>query len=102
MIRSGKFEKFDYGWLGNVVHYKQGTPPVYDLATIPPSTNMFLVSGGQDNLADPSDVQRLQGAMTCQVQSLVLPSYGHADFLVGTHANVDVYNSLIQYFQSLH
>lgn len=101
MIRSGKFEKFDYGWLGNIVHYRQGTPPQYDLAGIPSSTNMFLVSGGQDALADSSDVQRLQGELTCQVQSLVLPSYGHADFVVGTQAYVDVYNPVIQYFQSL-
>jgi lysosomal acid lipase/cholesteryl ester hydrolase len=101
VIRSGKFEKFDYGWLGNIVHYRQGTPPQYDLAGIPSSTNMFLVSGGQDALADSSDVQRLQGELTCQVQSLVLPSYGHADFVLGTQAYVDVYNPVIQYFRSL-
>ncbi|KAG0608302.1 hypothetical protein M758_8G095300 [Ceratodon purpureus] len=101
MIRSGKFERFDYGWLGNIIHYKQGTPPLYDLSRIPSATNILMVSGGQDGLADPSDVKKLQDEMTCQVESLILPSYGHADFVVGTQAHVDVYNRVIQYFQSL-
>lgn len=100
-MRSGRFEKFDYGLLGNVLHYNQAIPPLYYLAKIPPSANIFMISGGQDALADSRDVKKLEDELSCPVRSLILPDYGHADFVVGTQANVDVYNPIIQYFQSL-
>jgi len=101
VVRSGRFQNFDYGLLGNLGQYKQASPPLYSLAKIPTATDMFLISGGQDALADSSDVKRLEDELSCSVQSLILPGYGHADFVVGTQANVDVYNPVIQYFRSL-
>lgn len=100
-MRSGRFQKFDYGVVGNLVHYVQVNPPPYNLAKIPATANMLMISGGQDALADSRDLERLEDELKCPVHALVLPSYGHADFVVGTRANVDVYDPLIQYFLSL-
>lgn len=101
VIRTGKFSRYDYGLAGNLAHYRQLTPPAYALANIPASTRVLLISGGHDIFADTKDVARLVEEMPFPVQTLNLPDYGHADFVIGTRANVDVYMPIIAYLQSL-
>lgn len=101
VMRTGKFSRYDYGLAGNLANYRQLTPPAYALANIPASTRVLLISGGHDVLADSRDVARLVDEMPCPVQTLNLPNYGHADFVIGMRANVDVYVPIIAYLQSL-
>jgi hypothetical protein len=57
MVNSGKFQMFDYGKNGNVRHYNQTTPPLYDPSKVNIPTAMIW--GGNDDLADDADVRLL-------------------------------------------
>ena len=48
----GNFARYDYGILGNLKHYKQRTPPVYNLSSV--KAPVFLMWGPEDWLADPT------------------------------------------------
>eukprot|EP01119_Soliformovum_irregulare_P019371 TRINITY_DN6114_c0_g1_i3.p1 TRINITY_DN6114_c0_g1~~TRINITY_DN6114_c0_g1_i3.p1 ORF type:complete len:364 (+),score=94.55 TRINITY_DN6114_c0_g1_i3:141-1232(+) len=58
MVKSGKFQMYDYGYIGNLEHYGQFEPFQYypQFLTNPP---VALFSGGNDDLADPTDVAYL-------------------------------------------
>ncbi|CAM6051352.1 unnamed protein product [Sphagnum compactum] len=100
MVRGSNFSMFDYGTYGNLKAYNQTTPPLYELGKIPTAFPMLLCSGGQDALADPQDVKRLLSELKSDVITLYLANYAHADFVVGTRANLDVYPVIIAYFQT--
>jgi lysosomal acid lipase/cholesteryl ester hydrolase len=100
MVRGSNFSMFDYGTYGNLKAYNQTTPPLYELGKIPTAFPMLLCSGGQDALADPQDVKRLLSELKSDVITLYLPNYAHADFVVGTLANLDVYPVIIAYFRT--
>jgi lysosomal acid lipase/cholesteryl ester hydrolase len=81
-VRTGTFEKFDYGAKGNQAHYGQPTPPQYDLSKFPTSLPTALFCGSVDYLADPTDVQIL-------LQKLpVSPIYVHYETSTFSHAPV--------------
>lgn len=100
VVRGSNFSMFDYGTCGNLKAYNQTTPPLYELGKIPTAFPMLLCSGGQDALADPQDVKRLLSELKSDVTTLYLANYAHADFVVGTRANLDVYPVIIAYFQT--
>ncbi|KAG0722478.1 Lipase 3 [Chionoecetes opilio] len=54
---SGKFQKYDYGYLGNLNHYGHATPPLYNLSAV--TTPVGLFWGQTDWIAAPADVARL-------------------------------------------
>ncbi|GFY67884.1 hypothetical protein TNIN_366361 [Trichonephila inaurata madagascariensis] len=64
MIESD-FAKFDYGKRENIARYGQAIPPKYNLSSI--TTPVALISGLNDNLADPADV----AIVANQLKSLV-------------------------------
>lgn len=41
-VRSGRFRKFDYGWIGNLKMYGQRDPPDYNLANVRTKGSYFL------------------------------------------------------------
>ena len=47
----GKFQKYDYGLLGNLNHYGQSTPPPYNLSAV--TTPVGLFWGQTDWVAAP-------------------------------------------------
>ena len=52
MVRSNKFQMYDYGSsAANVRHYNKPTPPLYDITAINVTTSLYW--GGKDLLADP-------------------------------------------------
>ena len=74
--------------------YQQDTPPLYDLSKF--SVPTYLFTGGQDWLADPTDVAKL----IPQIQHVLrnhtaIPSYDHFDFIWGIDANKRIYNVII-------
>ena len=53
MVRSNKFQMYDYGSAKeNIRHYKQATPPLYDISAVKVNTSLYW--GGKDLLADPT------------------------------------------------
>jgi len=93
--RSNLFEKYNFGLIGNEQHYKQKTPPQYDLSAFNIPTLIF--SGGDDKLADPTDVAHLLSIIPPPITNTFLPHYGHMDFVWGVNAHSLLYQPLINF-----
>lgn len=100
VIRKGTFSKFDYGPIRNLIHYGSDVPPAYDVSKIPSEFPLFIAFGGRDTLSDPTDVLKLFGQLSCNVQILYLEDYAHLDFVLSTSASIDLYSFVIEFFRS--
>merc|ERR1711879_130506 len=79
------FQDYDYGKKTNQKKYGQPTPPLFNLsaaAGIP--TSLFI--GGDDELADPTDIARLAEELpaTNVVYSKTFEGFGHITWIAGT------------------
>lgn len=93
-VRSGNFQKFDYGTKGNMKAYGTATPPQYDLSSW--STKAVLFGGEYDKLADPADVARVAAALPASKVTLKqIPQYGHGDFVWGMDAHTTLYPQIV-------
>ncbi|PPD83324.1 hypothetical protein GOBAR_DD19739 [Gossypium barbadense] len=101
VIRQGTFSQYDYGILKNLLIYGQFKPPAFDLNSIPKSLPMWMSFGGNDALADATDVQRTLEELSSKPELLYLDNYGHIDFLLSVQANRDIYDHMIGFFRSL-
>jgi hypothetical protein len=52
LTKSGKFEQFDYGVAGNLIHYNLSTPPQYNLKRV--IAPIYLYHASQDLLVPES------------------------------------------------
>ncbi|XP_054157364.1 gastric triacylglycerol lipase-like [Oppia nitens] len=87
-VNNKNFAYYDYGISENQKLYRQPTPPVYNLSQIT-SRNMILITGVNDYLADPTDVDLLRGQLTVPLyDDYVIPYslWNHADYLIGMNA----------------
>ncbi|KAF9621982.1 hypothetical protein IFM89_029202 [Coptis chinensis] len=100
MIRKGKFAMYDYGLLGNLKKYGVFKPPTFDTANIPKSLPLWMGYGGNDALADVTDVKHILKDLNSKPELLYLDSYGHLDFIWSVKAKEDVYNDMIRFFGS--
>ncbi|KAK3701521.1 hypothetical protein QZH41_007892 [Actinostola sp. cb2023] len=99
-VLSKKFQKYDYGREGNRQHYGQDTAPLYNLSTYNVPTALF--SGGDDWLADPKDVELLNGAIHKIVfHSKSIAAWQHLDFVWGLDAAALVYKDIIQHIKKM-
>lgn len=78
--------------------YFQETPPFYDpsLMELP----VVIYSGGQDWLADPSDVNKLTPQLKNIVKHKFIPEYNHLDFLWGINAKTVIYEDIVKHLKS--
>ncbi|KAK4309688.1 hypothetical protein Pmani_018686 [Petrolisthes manimaculis] len=97
-VISGKFQKYDYGLLGNLNHYGQDTPPLYSLANVTAPVGLFW--GNTDWLATPQDVARLASELPNVALNFNVPKpqFNHFDFGWGLHAKELVYDYLLEFF----
>ncbi|KAK3875749.1 hypothetical protein Pcinc_019388 [Petrolisthes cinctipes] len=95
---SGKFQKYDYGLVGNLNHYGQNTPPLYSLANVTAPVGLFW--GNTDWLATPQDVARLASELPNVALNFNVPKpqFNHFDFGWGLHAKELVYDYLLDFF----
>ncbi|XP_068655359.1 triacylglycerol lipase 1 [Aristolochia californica] len=100
MIRKGRFAKYDYGFWGNLKRYGHFEPPAFDLSKIPESLPLWMAYGGNDALADVTDVKQTVKELQSQPQLLYLEDYGHIDFILSITAKDDVYDKMIEFFRS--
>ncbi|WCJ37480.1 Triacylglycerol lipase 2 [Euphorbia peplus] len=103
MIRTGKIAMFDYeNEAQNMAHYKQPSPPVYNMANIPNDVPIFMGYGGQDKLADVPDVKVLLDNLkhhdSNKLVLLFQQTYAHVDFVFGVNANQLIYDPLMSFF----
>jgi len=87
-IRNNVFQKFDYGSASaNMAIYGQPTPPAYDLSQI--QVPCALYYGGNDILADPTDVKVLLSKIPNLVKADFQPTFAHLDYTWGYDASAN-------------
>ncbi|XP_057964625.1 triacylglycerol lipase 1 [Malania oleifera] len=99
MIREGTFAKYNYGPWKNLKQYGHLKPPKFDLSRIPKSLPLWMGYGGNDALADTTDLQHTLRELQSKPDLLYLENYGHIDFLLSVKAKQDVYNDMIEFFR---
>lgn len=104
LVMSNKFRMYDYGPDGNMKHYNNSEPPIYDLTmfqTDPALQQLpiYLSYGGQDELADLKDVKWLLQFMPSSSKADLVPEYAHLDFVWATDANTKVYAPMMRMMQ---
>ncbi|MED6173710.1 sphingosine N-acyltransferase subunit lip1 [Stylosanthes scabra] len=100
MIRDGTFSQYDYGKLKNVKVYGKFKPPKFDLSRIPKSLPLWMAYGGNDALADVTDVKHTLRELPSTPELVYLENYGHVDFILSLQAKQDLYDSLISFLKS--
>ncbi|XP_026482357.1 lipase 3-like [Ctenocephalides felis] len=86
LIKSGNFEKYDYGWFKNNQIYGQASPPKYDLKKLTAPT--YLYYSDKDKMVAPQDVEYSADQMpNVKVLHKVADKFwGHGDYLYGIDA----------------
>lgn len=96
-VHGGRLMGYDYGKRGNMVHYNQSTPPLYNVMDMKVPTALF--TGGHDTLADPKDV----AVLLTQVSNLVfhkhVEHWEHLDFIWGLDAPDTMFKDILQLLQ---
>lgn len=93
-VKSSKLMAYDYGKAGNMAHYNQSTPPMYNVRDMTVPTALW--SGGQDTLADPQDVALLLTQIPKLVYHRYIKHWEHLDFIWGLDAPQEMYNKMIE------
>ncbi|CAL1287331.1 unnamed protein product [Larinioides sclopetarius] len=95
MVKSKKFQKYDYGPKGNKLKYNQTSAPEYHVEKI--TTKTALIWSENDKLADPTDVHILEKKLKNLVSStpVKLKEFNHLDFVWGVDANIYVYENVL-------
>lgn len=94
MIMSKNVQMFDYGKIGNVIHYNQTTAPVYDLKKMTIPTAIYY--GELDRLADPTDVEYIRNNLPHIVDDYCIKGWQHVDFVWALNAKQILYDRMIQ------
>ncbi|KQJ99103.1 triacylglycerol lipase 2 isoform X2 [Brachypodium distachyon] len=103
-FRAGVLTKYDYvSPEVNVENYGQEEPPAYNMSRIPVGFPLFLSYGGQDDLADPADVDllladlRRGGHSDATMTVQYLDKFAHLDFIFGVCAKDYVYKDVVSF-----
>jgi len=93
LIRSGGFRQYDFGWVHNLIKYKNIFPPTYDLRKI--TTNVALFTSTNDWLSTYKDVY---GYLKPRLQNIIhqeiVPDWNHLDFVWAKDGYDIVYKSI--------
>jgi pimeloyl-ACP methyl ester carboxylesterase len=102
LISSGRFQKFDYGVVGNLEMYNQTTAPLYDISQIDPKLPIALIYGLEDELADPVDVEAIIKTLpTPPIFVKELSTYSHLDFCWAIDAVTQFYQDVISILKKI-
>jgi len=97
-VKKNVFQEYDFGSPSeNEKHYNQSTPPAFNPSLITLPTALF--SGGNDSLADPSDVAVIASLLKNVVYSHFEPTYAHLDFVWGVNACTKIYPQVLELIQ---
>ncbi|KAL4352503.1 hypothetical protein GQ457_06G040850 [Hibiscus cannabinus] len=103
-VREGVINKYDYGRDGNLKHYGEAKPAVYNISNIPRDLPIFISHGGIDPLSDVEDVGLLLDLLKLHDVSKLsvqfLKGYAHLDFIMAVNAKDFVYNQIVQFLKN--
>jgi len=103
VFKKNIFEAYEYGSPEkNKQHYNQTTPPQYPISPMTVPTAIF--SGGEDWLADPTDVNYIFDQIRSQtlVFRKSIADYNHMDFVWSLTANKIIYPDLMDQMKKYH
>jgi len=95
IINSEKFQKYDYGKIGNMEKYNQATPPEYGLTKI--HTPSVVFAGSHDAMAPRADVAWVASQLAGVLQMFDVKDYSHMDFVWGTNSGPMLYEKMKNY-----
>jgi len=94
LVQEEQFQKYDYGFLGNVNRYGTYYPPTYDLSQV--KNKILIMYGTQDWLTHPKDVRWLSRQLPNVVETMKVKGYNHLDFVWGLDARDQIYEKIIK------
>ncbi|XP_058789331.1 lipase 3-like [Phymastichus coffea] len=94
-IKSGRFQRYDYGAEVNKKLYHNSTVPDYDLTKVQVPVGLFWAEN--DWLASPIDVQKLSDLLPNNIlnRKVDYPTFNHLDFMWAVDVPKLVYKDLI-------
>ncbi|KAL1451128.1 hypothetical protein WDU94_003418 [Cyamophila willieti] len=94
-LRKGQFRQFDYGSArGNLAHYKQTEPPVYNLSLIQVPVSLYY--GEKDTRVSKESMPAQAQALPNVVRSCVIPGFTHVDFIIASNARQLLYDPILE------
>jgi len=93
LIAGKRFQAYDYGHFKNKKIYGTKRPKAYDLSKV--TVPVAIYAGGNDWLADPTDVSWLTKRLPHVIKDVSLKNYNHLDFIWGLNARTKVYKDMI-------
>lgn len=95
LVKSQKFQMYDYGEKKNMEKYNSPTPPLYNVTKM--ETPVALFTGSQDWLADPYDVDHgLRPLLPNIIQDKNRDEWNHMDFVWGEDAHEYFYQDVLK------
>lgn len=95
MRNSGRFQKYDYGFVKNMELYGAFLPPEYNLSVI--TAPIFIYHSVNDDLSSVEDVKHLSSKLNSWKKRFLIlnPDFSHIDFLSSYEARELVYNRIV-------
>ncbi|XP_054922654.2 gastric triacylglycerol lipase-like [Dermacentor andersoni] len=95
IIKTNRFQKFDWGLLKNKIKYGQVKPPQYDLSKVTAPVALYWSEG--DVLACPDDVRHLKRLLPNVVlcYKVPVPGFTHVDFAWSIKAKNHLYKTIL-------
>lgn len=100
MVKTGRFQNFDYGRAENLVHYNQNSPPEYNLKNVIAPVGIYY--GQSDLVTVVADTKKLIAELPNVVKEYLIPNrkFNHVDFIFGNDAALLLYDEIVKTIKS--
>lgn len=101
LVKSKRFQKFDYGSTENVKRYNDDIPPEYNLNNVRAKLVLYYVEN--DGLILRTNVERLMNQLPNVIGSHVIEHkmFYHLDYVWGINARTQIYENVVKDMKSI-